>query len=446
MTPTTTTFSELVEGYLAMRRGLGYRLIRQAVYLDSFARYLDGLGAVGPVSLEQATAWATTTTGSDPQTPARRLMVVRGFLRYLAVLDGETEIPPPGFLGPTKHRSSPHVYSDDELQRLLRAAAGLSPSQGLRPHCYVTLFSLLACTGLRISEALALAREDVDLRPGQPDVHEAAEIAAEGVVVLVHHHRRMSGERTQLREQLEVVLRELVQVALEVRRRRGAVAGLGRRAELDHHVPLDVVGAHAHEDRLHVRRPPRLRELRRGRDAVGEVLGTEDACRDRRAAACEVLDLPPVDPREIDRVGAGAPVARAVERARMRHRRVSEPRCRRLAEHHGVEAVGITLSTRQAERARERVAAAGLAERVEIRVADDGAGVPPAERERIFLLFKQSGVAGRAGIGLALVKAFVEAHGERVWLEDRPSGGACFAFSLPVHVPAIDAAPAEARR
>lgn len=166
MTPTTTTFSELVEGYLAMRRGLGYRLIRQAVYLDSFARYLDGLGAVGPVSLEQATAWATTTTGSDPQTPARRLMVVRGFLRYLAVLDGETEIPPPGFLGPTKHRSSPHVYSDDELQRLLRAAAGLSPSQGLRPHCYVTLFSLLACTGLRISEALALAREDVDLLEG----------------------------------------------------------------------------------------------------------------------------------------------------------------------------------------------------------------------------------------------------------------------------------------
>jgi integrase/recombinase XerD len=42
----------------------------------------------------------------------------------------------------------------------------LAPPGGLRPHCYVTLFSLLACAGLRISEALALSREDVDLANG----------------------------------------------------------------------------------------------------------------------------------------------------------------------------------------------------------------------------------------------------------------------------------------
>lgn len=74
-------------------------------------------------------------------------------------------------------------------------------------------------------------------------------------------------------------------------------------------------------------------------------------------------------------------------------------------------------------------------EKVEVRVSDDGPGVSEADRDRIFLLFKQSGAAGRAGIGLALVKAFVEAHGERVWVEERPGGGACFGFSLPAHAP-----------
>ena len=77
-----------------------------------------------------------------------------------------------------------------------------------------------------------------------------------------------------------------------------------------------------------------------------------------------------------------------------------------------------------------------VGDRVELRVADDGPGIAPGDRDRIFLLFRQAGVAGRAGIGLAIVKAFVEAHGERVWLEDRPEG-ACFAISLPAHLPAV---------
>ena len=69
-------------------------------------------------------------------------------------------------LGPSHHRTPPHIYSDQEIATLLTAAAELSPRGGLRPECYVTLFALLASTGLRISEALALTREDVDLTEG----------------------------------------------------------------------------------------------------------------------------------------------------------------------------------------------------------------------------------------------------------------------------------------
>jgi integrase len=156
----------LVEDYVAMRRGLGYQLRGQAVYLRSFAGFLDRVGHHGPVPLALSMDWAVSTLSADPCNRARRLAVVRGFLRHLAALDGATEVPPPGLLGPTHRRKPPHVYSDSEVTSLLRAAAALAPRDGLRPHCYVTLFGLLACTGLRISEALALSRDDVDLARG----------------------------------------------------------------------------------------------------------------------------------------------------------------------------------------------------------------------------------------------------------------------------------------
>jgi two-component system sensor histidine kinase KdpD len=66
-----------------------------------------------------------------------------------------------------------------------------------------------------------------------------------------------------------------------------------------------------------------------------------------------------------------------------------------------------------------------------ISVADQGPGVPPADRETIFDRFTQLNTGGRAGLGLTIAKTFVEAHGERVWYEEVPDGGARFVFSLP---------------
>jgi len=156
----------LVADYVTLRRGLGYRSPSQERALRAFARYLDQAGHDGPVPLEASLDWATSTASQDPCNPARRLTTVRGFLRHLSALDGATEVPAPGLLGPVGHRRPPHVYSDREIGDLLAAAAGLAPVGGLRPHCYATLFGLLACTGLRICEALALTCGDVDLADG----------------------------------------------------------------------------------------------------------------------------------------------------------------------------------------------------------------------------------------------------------------------------------------
>ncbi len=160
----TDSITQAVDGYIALRRGLGYRSVTQERGLRAFGRYLNG--HEGPIPLESTLDWATASSSTDPRNPARRLAMVRGLLRHLHVLDGVTDVPAPGLLGSTGHRSPPHVYSDAEIADLLDAAGGLDPAGGLRPICYATLFGLLACTGLRISEALALSCADVDLDGG----------------------------------------------------------------------------------------------------------------------------------------------------------------------------------------------------------------------------------------------------------------------------------------
>jgi hypothetical protein len=146
----TGSVAELVEDYIGLRRGLGYRSVTQERALRAFARYLDA--HQGPIPLESTLDWVTSTSSTDPRNPARRLATVRGFLRHLSALDGATEVPAAGLLGPTGHRRPPHVYSDSEIADLLAAASRLAPAGGLRPRCYATLFGLLAgtfrCIGL----------------------------------------------------------------------------------------------------------------------------------------------------------------------------------------------------------------------------------------------------------------------------------------------------------
>lgn len=70
---------------------------------------------------------------------------------------------------------------------------------------------------------------------------------------------------------------------------------------------------------------------------------------------------------------------------------------------------------------------------VTIVVADDGPGIAKEERERIFDLFEQgTSSADGTGIGLALVRTFVELHGGECWVDDAPGGGASFTVNLPV--------------
>ena len=68
---------------------------------------------------------------------------------------------------------------------------------------------------------------------------------------------------------------------------------------------------------------------------------------------------------------------------------------------------------------------------VEVSVSDQGPGVPADERASIFQMFNRREAGGRGGLGLAIARAFVEAHGREIWVADGAEPGARFVFTLP---------------
>ena len=156
---------DAITDYLALRRSLGFKLRNAAAQLIGFASFLEQKAAPY-ITTALALEWAMQHVDHQPSTWAQRLGFVRVFARHWSATDPRTEIPPAGLLPFRAQRVRPYLYTEEEIQRLLAAAKGLSPSNGLRPWTYHCLLGLLAVSGLRISEAIKLERKDVDLKEG----------------------------------------------------------------------------------------------------------------------------------------------------------------------------------------------------------------------------------------------------------------------------------------
>lgn len=164
-----------VERYLVERRRLGFSDRSQAYALPSFARHVQAVSHRGPLTVEVMADWARHDShgSSDPLTWARRLKLLRSFLRWLQQLEPRTEVPDDAIFGRLPERQAPHIYSEREIVDLLAAARRLGPTPGLRGVVFETLFGLIASTGMRISEALSLHNEDVDLKYGMLTIHQS---------------------------------------------------------------------------------------------------------------------------------------------------------------------------------------------------------------------------------------------------------------------------------
>jgi integrase/recombinase XerD len=151
-----------VRDYIKMRRSLGYKLQMAPALLYDFASFLEERGALH-ITITLAVQWAQRNLKAPPAEWARRLTFVRGFARYWIATDPATEIPAWGLMPHRPHRARPYLYTEAEVRHLLQAARQMEGLPGLMYHC---LFGLLPVTGLRISEALNLRPEDVDLDQG----------------------------------------------------------------------------------------------------------------------------------------------------------------------------------------------------------------------------------------------------------------------------------------
>jgi integrase len=199
------TLQARVQDYLTERRRLGFQLKHRELPLMDFARYVDSLDWAGPLTLDVMSDWARFNKQGhhNPETWARRLKLLRPFIRYLRQFEPATPMPDTSVFGPLPGWQIPHIYRDQEIIDLLAAAHHLGPDGNLRAATYETLFGLLASTGLRISEAIHLLDADVDLAHGlltvrQTKFNKSRQLPLHpSVTAALFHYRTLRSQQVQ---------------------------------------------------------------------------------------------------------------------------------------------------------------------------------------------------------------------------------------------------------
>ena len=154
---------QAVADYLTIRRSLGYQLERPGRLLPQFVDYLETAGST-TITVDHALAWAMLPEGQPVNWWAERLSIVRGFAIWRAAHDPTVEVPPAELLPSRPQRVTPYLFSQADIVALMAAAATIcSPQRAMTHH---TLLGLLSVTGMRVGEALALDRDDLDATRG----------------------------------------------------------------------------------------------------------------------------------------------------------------------------------------------------------------------------------------------------------------------------------------
>jgi integrase len=160
-----STLQKSLDDYLELRRTLGFKLETAEWCLRGFIRFLEDEGAAR-ITTELALRWARRPPNGEPATWAQRLRHIRLFAAWYRARDPRTEVPEAGLLAASVLRKPPFIFSEQQIADLVREAEKLPCKRGMRSSTFSTMFGLLAVAGLRISEAIALDRSDVDLKAG----------------------------------------------------------------------------------------------------------------------------------------------------------------------------------------------------------------------------------------------------------------------------------------
>jgi integrase/recombinase XerD len=163
---------EAMEQYLAIRRGLGFALREPEHILDKFIAFAEREHA-SFITTDLVLRWVDEPTSSASLvTKASWVSMIRCFATWRSASDPRTQIPPHGLLPGRFVRQRPYIYTDDEIERIIRKASRLPSRRGIRALTYSTFFALLATTGMRMSEAISLDDADVDHDKGILTIHQ----------------------------------------------------------------------------------------------------------------------------------------------------------------------------------------------------------------------------------------------------------------------------------
>jgi integrase/recombinase XerD len=145
--------------YVDLHRKLGFRFHEQARTLELYASYAEVHGD-RYMRIKRIYEWCATA--SSPSRARTGFDTVRRFSLFLNAEDPAHEVPPANVFGRGKRqRPAPYILESDQIRAIMQAALDLPPKGSISPHTYHHLFGLLAATGVRISEALALQRDDL---------------------------------------------------------------------------------------------------------------------------------------------------------------------------------------------------------------------------------------------------------------------------------------------
>jgi len=154
-----------VLNYIAHKRHLGCVFATSSVLLKAFGRYVDAHAFGQPLTIKLAVQWASLSQASQHQR-ACRLQTLRPFARYLATIDSRTQLIPSRILGPKHYRPTPYIYTHKQIIQLMKVKVCKKSKtcRELTNATVSTLIGLMACTGLRVREALTLQQSHIDWR------------------------------------------------------------------------------------------------------------------------------------------------------------------------------------------------------------------------------------------------------------------------------------------
>ena len=163
----TGPMGQMMKRYLALHRSFGLALRPADSVLNAFDQYLAvHFPKTNQVTRKMVVGYLETTHHLRSTSRWNHVTLLRQFCRFLFHLNPKTYIPEKNLIPPPKVERRPHIYSETELQSILRFTRQLGPPQSLRPHTFTTIFALLWVSGMRISEILHLNVGDVDLDTG----------------------------------------------------------------------------------------------------------------------------------------------------------------------------------------------------------------------------------------------------------------------------------------